>query len=144
MPVRPVARRANLSLAKAKNSADMLAVNLINAEMSLAQVLGLGADDRVRPAQEERTAITVPVSEDASIEEALEHSPELRRMESTMQMKTLEIKGFHAARLPKVNVVAQDNIFAKYNYQNYNVTFRRNNTELGVSVEIPILVGRTA
>jgi outer membrane protein TolC len=138
------ARRANLNLDKAKNSADMLTVNLIKAEMALAQVLGMGADDRVRPAQEERAAITLPVSEDASIEEALEHSPELRRLESSMQMKTLEIKGFHASRLPKVNVIAQDNIFAKYNYQNYNFSFRRNNTELGVSIEIPILVGRTA
>ena len=61
-----------------------------------------------------------------------------------MQMKTLEIKGFHAARLPKVNVIAQENIFAKYNYANYNFSFRRSNTELGVSIEMPFLVGRSS
>jgi outer membrane protein len=137
-------KRANLNVAVAQNAADRLAVNLINAEMALGQVLGLGPDDRVRPAQEERAAVVVPVSEDASIEEALEHSPELKRFESDMQAKTLEIKSYRAARLPKVNLVAQDNVFAKYNYQTYNNSFRRNNTELGVSVQVPFLVGHTA
>jgi outer membrane protein len=137
-------KRANVNVLKAKHNVDALAANLIAAETSLAQILGLPADDRVRAAQEERTPVALPVSEDASIEEALEHSPELRRLESNMQVKMLEIKGYHAARLPKVAVVAQDNIFAKYNYANYNVTFRRNNPELGVSVEIPLLVGRTS
>lgn len=137
-------RKANLSVMRAKDRVDRLSVNLINAEMALAEVLGMGPDDRVRTAAEERAAIAIPVSEDASIEEALEHSPELRRMESDMQMKTLEIKGFHAARLPKVNVVAQDNIFAKYNFTAYNVQFHRNNPVLGASITIPLLVGRTA
>ena len=137
-------KKANLSVLIARNSAERLAVNLINAETMLAQALGLGADDRVRAAQEERTAIALPISEDASIEEALEHSPDLRRLESNMQVKTLEIKGFHAARLPKVNVIAQENIFAKYNYVNYNFSFRRSNTELGVSIEMPLLVGRSS
>jgi outer membrane protein TolC len=138
-------KRANLNVLIAKHAADVLHGNLIVAETTLAQVLGLGPDDRVRAAQEERTAIALPVSEDASIEEALEHSPELRRFESNMQMKTLEIKGYHAARLPKVNLVAQDNIFAKYNYtEQLNFQFRRNNPEFGASVTIPLLVGRTA
>ena len=138
-------KRANVNVEKAKNAADVLHENLIVAEMALAQVLGLGADDRVRAAQEERAAIALPVSEDASIEEALEHSPELRRYESNMQMKMLEIKGYHAARLPKVSLVAQDNIFAKYNYTTLlNYKFRYNNPELGASVTIPLLVGKTA
>src|SRR3984957_17269864 len=112
------ARKAKLNVDRAKHQADVLHENLIVAETGLAQVLGLGPDDRVRAAEEERAAIALPVSEDASIEEALEHSPELRRLESNMEMKTLEIKGYHAARLPKV--------------------------DLGASVTIPLLIGRTA
>jgi len=139
------ARKAKLNVDRAKHQADVLHENLIVAETGLAQVLGLGPDDRVRAAEEERAAIALPVSEDASIEEALEHSPELRRLESNMEMKTLEIKGYHAARLPKVNLVAQDDVFAKYNYTaQLNYTFRYNNPELGVSVTIPLLIGRTA
>lgn len=137
-------KKANLSVLKAQNSSETLALNLINAETSLAEVLGMGPGDRVRAAQEDRASVKLPVSEDASIEEALEHSPDLRRLESSMQMKTLEIKGYHSARLPKVNVIAQENIFAKYNYNNYNNSYRRSNAELGVSIELPLLVGHTA
>jgi outer membrane protein TolC len=138
-------RKANLNVAMAKHTADLLHEDLIRAETALAQVLGLGADDRVRAAVEERAAIALPVSEEASIEEALEHSPELKRLESNMQMKTLEIKGYHAARLPKVNLVAQDEVFAKYNYTaQLNYAFRYNNPELGASVTIPLLIGHTA
>jgi outer membrane protein len=137
-------KRANLNVARAKNSVERLAVNLIEAETMLAQVLGMGPDDRVRAAAEERVALSIPVSEDASIEEALEHSPDLRRLESDMQLKTLEIKGYHAARLPKVSLIAQDNIFAKYNFPTSNFAFHRNNPELGASVTIPLLVGKTA
>ena len=138
-------RKANLNVAMAKHTADLLHEDLIRAETALAQVLGLGADDRVRAAVEERAAIALPVSEEASIEEALEHSPELKRLESNVQMKTLEIKGYHAARLPKVNLVAQDEVFAKYNYTaQLNYAFRYNNPELGASVTIPLLIGHTA
>ena len=137
-------KKANLNVLKAKNSADQLAVSLIEAETMLAQVLGMGSDDRVQPAVEEWTAIAIPVSEDASIEEALEHSPELRRLESDMQMKTLEVKSFHAARLPKVSAIAQDNIFAKYNYTDTNFAFHTNNPVLGASITVPLLVGHTA
>jgi len=137
-------QKADLQVKIAKHNVEALAVNLIDAETALAQVLGLGAGDRVRSAEEERTAIELPVSEEASIEEALEHSPELRRLESNMQVKTLEVKGFKAARMPKVNVIAQDNLFAKYNFPTSNYVFHRNNPELGVSIEVPLLVGRTA
>lgn len=137
-------KKADLNLKRAKHTVESLAVNLIDAETALAQVLGLGADDRVRAAEEERTPVVLPVSEEASIEEALEHSPELRRLESNMQMKTLEVKSFKAARLPKVSVIAQDNIFAKYNFPAGNYIFHRNNPELGVTIEVPLLVGRTA
>jgi outer membrane protein len=137
-------KRADLNVLRAKNSVDKLTVNLIEAETMLAQVLGMGPDDRVRAAAEERAAMAIPISEDASIEEALEHSPELRRLESDMEMKTLEIKSYHAARLPKVNVIAQDNIFAKYNYTDINFAFHTNNPVLGASITVPLLVGRTA
>jgi outer membrane protein TolC len=138
-------KKANLNVLRARNAVEKLSLNLINAETGLAQVLGLKPDDRARAAMEERSAIAVPVSEDASIEEALEHSPELKRLESDLQSKTLEVKSYKAARLPKVNLVAQDNVFAKFNYSSYaNYTFHRNNLELGASVQIPILVGRTA
>jgi outer membrane protein TolC len=61
-----------------------------------------------------------------------------------MQAKLLEIKSYHAERLPKVNLVAQYSLFAKYNYQDYFAKFQRNNAQVGASIEIPLLVGRAA
>ena len=137
-------KKANLAVLRAGQRVDNLAMDLMTAESSLAQALGFGADDRARVAAEERAPLAVPVSEEASIEKALEGSNELKRLESNMQAKMLEIKSYHAERLPKVNLVAQYSLFAKYNYQDYFAKFQRNNAQVGASIEIPLLVGRAA
>lgn len=142
----PIAsKRASLDVLRAKQRLDTLTQDQMNAEASLAAVLGLAADDRVRPAQEQREALTIPVSEEQSIENALGNSPELKRFESNLQAKSLEIKGYQASRLPKVNLVAQYALLGNYNnYSEYFLKFQRNNAELGASFEIPLLVGRSA
>lgn len=136
--------RARLAVMKSRLNVDLLTANVMNAETSLAQVLGLGPDDRVRAAQEERVALAMPASEEQSIEAAIENSRDLKRLESNMQTKMLEIKGFKAARLPKINLVAQYALFAQYNFQDYFQRFQRNNAQLGASFELPVLVGHAA
>ena len=135
-------RKVNLAVLRANQHVDALSLDLINAETALALALGMNPDDRVRAAVEERAAVDVPVSEEESIERALENSNELKTLESNMQSKTLEIKSYRAERFPKVNLVAQYSLFAKYNYQDYFAKFQRNNAQLGASIEIPLLVGR--
>ena len=137
-------KKADLAAKRARLNVEVLNTNLVNAETSLAQVLGLGPEDRVRAAQEDRTNLAVPASEEQSIEAAIEYSRDLKRIESNMQSKMLEIKGYKATRLPKVNLVAQYSLFAKYNYQDYFTRFQRNNGQLGASFEIPLLVGNAA
>jgi outer membrane protein len=135
-------RKVNLAVLRANQHVDALSLDLINAETALALALGMNPDDRVRAAVEERAAVDVPVSEEESIERALENSNELKNLESNMQSKTLEIRSYRAERFPKVNLVAQYSLFAKYNYQNYFQHFQSNNAQLGVSVEVPLLIGR--
>lgn len=137
-------KKANLAVLRATQHADGLAEDLLTAESNLAAALGFGPGDLARPATEERAPLVVPVSEEASIEKALEGSNELKRLQSNIQAKTLEVKSYHAERLPKVNLVAQYALFAKYNYQDYFTKFQRNNAQVGASVEIPLIVGRTA
>ncbi len=137
-------KKANLAVLRAGQRVDNLAMDLTTAESSLAQVLGFGPDDRVRVAAEERAPLVVPVSEEASIEKALEGSNELKRLQSNMQAKMLEVKSYHAQRLPRVNLVAQYSLFAKYTYQDYFAKFQYNNAQLGASFEIPLLVGRAS
>lgn len=137
-------KKADLAIRRAKNAAETLAIDLINAELSLALVLGMKPDDRIHAAPEERPALTLPLSEEQSIEEAIDNNRDLKRVESNMQAKRLEIKGYQSMRLPKVSLIAQYELFSKYYYQNYYSNFQRNSGQIGASIEMPLLIGRSA
>jgi outer membrane protein TolC len=137
------AHKADLAVRRARNNVETYTLDLLNAETSLAVVLGMKPDDRVRASADDRGPLALPVSEDRSIEEAIDNNRDLKRLESNMQAKMLEIKGYKAMRLPKVNVVAQYELFGKYYYQNFYSTFQRNNAQLGASFEMPVLIGRS-
>ena len=135
-------KRAALNLARARQIADALDADRETAETTLAIVLGFGADDRVQPAAEERAAVPLPPSEEAAVENALQSSKELRRLESQIAAKGLEGRSAKAARLPHADLVAQYGLFATFNhYQNYFLKYQRNNAELGVSFVLPLLLG---
>lgn len=138
------AKKANHAVTGARRITDGFELDLIQAETSLAVALGMKPDDRVRAAQQERPALAMPVSEQASIDQALENSLELKRLESNMQAKELEIKGYKAERLPKVRLVAQYELLAKYSYQDFFSSFQRNAAQLGASIEVPVLMGRSS
>lgn len=136
-------KKANLAALRANQHVEALSLDLLNAEGSLALALGLGPEDRVRAATEQRAPLAVGESEEASIEAALASSKELKTLESNMQAKFLEIKGYQAERLPKINLVAQYSLFAKYAYQAYFTQFQRNNAQLGMSIEVPLILGQS-
>jgi outer membrane protein len=137
--------KAKFAVLKARQAMNSLGDDVTNAETSLALALGLTAADRVHPAEEERPALEIPASEAAAIEAVLENSPELKRLESNLQAKTLEIKGYKAQRSPRVDLVAQYSLLAGYNnFQQYFTRFQHNNFELGASFQIPVLAGHAA
>ncbi len=137
-------KRADLAVQRAKLNVETLTEDLANAESSLAMVLGLAPGDRVHAAAEERAAIAVPASADQSIEAAIEANKDIRRLESNMQAKMLDIKSYKAQRLPKVSLIAQYELFAKYYYQDYYPVFHRNSAQFGASFDIPLLAGKSA
>ncbi|HTS75783.1 MAG TPA: TolC family protein [Bryobacteraceae bacterium] len=136
--------RASVALSKAKLTVATLEDSLADAEESLAMLLGMAPGDRVSAAQEERPAFEIPASEPQAIAAAIESSKEIRRMESSMQAKMLDTKSYRAQRLPKVDLIAQDEVFAKYYYQDYYTKFQRNSAQFGASIEVPLWVGRSA
>ncbi|HEV8147231.1 MAG TPA: TolC family protein, partial [Bryobacteraceae bacterium] len=99
--------KAKFASASAQQRVDTLALDLLNAETMLALVLGMSPEDRVKAAAEERTPLAADLSEVQAIETALENSREIRRLESNLQLKTLEVKQYSAARYPKIDLVAQ-------------------------------------
>jgi outer membrane protein len=137
-------RRAALSVRKAQQSVTDLTTDLMNAEMTLALVLGFDADDRVRPDIEQSLMPELP-AEERAIEDALDGSRELKKLESNLQIKLLEVKEHKAERLPKVNAVAQYALLARYNnYDKFFASFQRHNWQLGASFEFPLLAGRSS
>ncbi len=139
------ASKANLAVKKIQHQMNLLGDDVTNAETALALALGLTASDRVRPAEENRSTFETPASEDAAVEAVLENNPELKRLESNLQAKRLEINSYKAKRWPTVDLVAQYSLLAGYNhFQQYFTRFQHNNLEFGASFAIPVLAGHAA
>jgi outer membrane protein TolC len=135
-------KQALLPVARARQRVQILESDRTGAESSLAVVLGFEEDDLVRPVEETRKPIEVPATEEAAVKRALQSSRELRKLESDLLAEGLDIKAQKAARLPRVDLVAQYGLFARFNnYDDYFRTFQRHNGLLGVSLRIPVLLG---
>ena len=138
-------KKANLGVLRARQRVEALGLDALTAESSLAEVLGLGIDDRVRADPDETLRFATPESEDGAIARALQENPELKRLNSNLQAKLLEVKSYQAQRLPKIDLVAQYSLLAKYNnFDQYFTKFQHNNIELGASVTVPLLAGRAS
>ncbi|MCU1326067.1 MAG: outer rane efflux protein [Bryobacterales bacterium] len=139
----PVANsEANVNRLRARQRVVGLEADRDYSERSLAAALGYAATDSVRPAEGEREVVAIPDTEQAAMAAALAGSKELRRLESSYQASSLEMKANRAQRLPKVDLVAQYALLAKYShYDEYFNKFQRHNWQLGASIQIPILAG---
>ena len=138
-------RKAGLAVREAAHTVATLEKSAASTERSLAEALGLAPGDQVRAAPEEFPTLEAPLSQPDAIASALSSSPEIRKLESDLQAKTLEIKSYKANRLPKADLVAQYAFLAKFNnYTEYFQRFQYNNAELGASFSIPLLTGRSA
>ena len=137
--------KADLKVLQAQQRQAELTDGIADTETALAQVLGFNPGDRVQPAQEDRRVTGQIDSEESAIQQALDGSREIRRLESNLQAKNLEVKSYKAERLPKIDLVAQYSLLSKFNnYEKFFGAFQRHNVELGASFTIPILVGRSS
>ncbi len=141
------ARKASLAEQEAAQRMAMLSRDVAAAERSLGMALGLAPGEQVHAAQDQFPALDLPVSQEDAIAAALDSSPELKKLESDLQAKTLEVKSYKAYRLPKVDLVAQYALLAQVgnNFTN-NICgrFQSNNIELGASFSIPIVAGSSS
>lgn len=139
----PIAsERAAINVLTARNLAERFGAAQANTEILLAQMLGYPAGDQVRPALEDRAALVAPPAEEETIAAALAASTELRRLESNLNAKLLEVKSYEAARLPKINLISQYSLLARFNnFDKFYPRFQRNNFQIGASIEIPVFTG---
>lgn len=138
-------RKAALETAKTRQRAQAYESERDILQSNLAAVLGFAPGDRVEPASGERPLPELPQTQEAALEQAWKQSKELRRIESNIAAKDLEAKSIRAQRLPKLDLVAQYGLFAKFNnYEDYFNRFQRNNGQIGVSIQVPLLLGPAA
>ena len=136
------ARRATLELERARYRRQALEGERILVESTLAEVLGFEAGDRVQAAQEERRPPQAPSSEEEAVQAALASSQEIRQLESKLLAKGLDIRAERAARLPRLDLVAQYALLGRFNnYEDFFRKFQRHNGQLGVSIQIPLWTG---
>ena len=132
-------KQAAFTVARARQITESLETDQANAETSLAIVVGMSAGDRVHPAAEERPAPPLPASEEVAIQSTLDSSKDLRKLQSQIAAKGLEMRGEKAARLPRADLIAQYGLFSNINnFDQYFRKFQRNNGQIGVSFQLPV------
>ena len=135
-------KQAAYNLARVRALAASLEDDQAASETGLALALGFSAEDRVRPVEEQRPAPALPESEAAAIAAAQRSSNDLRRLESQIAAKQIEIRAARADRLPRADLVAQYSMLARFNnYAEFFQKFQRNNGQIGVSLQLPLLMG---
>ena len=135
-------KRAIVELKRSEQRLESIQSDEDGAERSLAVALGYTAEDHVQTSGEEISAGPLPESEQIALASALDSNKDLRRLESALVAKGLEIKGDKAQRLPHVDLVAQYALFSRFNHlDEYFLRFQKNNEELGLAFSVPLLPG---
>jgi len=132
-------KQAELAVARAEQLIGNLEDSQADAETSLALALGFPALDQVHPVDQDRAAPATPLTEEEAIQSAMNSHPAIRQLQSQLMSKELERHGELAARLPRVDLVAQYGMLARFNnYDEFFRKFQRNNVQLGVSFQLPV------
>jgi outer membrane protein len=139
----PLAEKTSAaSLARARQSAELLDDDAASSETALAMALGFSAEDRVHPVAEPRPTAPLPKSAEDAVAAALNANKDLRRLESQIAAKEIEKRGVKAQRLPRVDLVAQYSLLAKFNnYAEFFSKFQQNNEQIGMSFQVPLAAG---
>ncbi|MFN0102010.1 MAG: TolC family protein [Bryobacteraceae bacterium] len=133
-------RRAALRILQAKQRELRLETAQSDAEAQLGLLLGMADGDLARPAETETPIRIAVTSEGDAVVAALQNNKEIRRLESVVVAKGFERKSHEAARLPRLDLVAQYGLFSKFNnYDKFFNRFQRHNGQFGVSIQIPLL-----
>ena len=135
--------RARLATARVRVRLTDLRAHAKLLEETLRSDLALGDDMRIVPVESELpAAAALPATEDAAVETSLAASKEIKRLESLVQARRYGLQAERSGRWPRVDLVAQYALFSRFNnYEDFFRTFKRNNAQLGMSFQLPILAG---
>lgn len=132
-------KRAAVNLARARQRAAALDNARRAQAQALALVLGLAPAQDLLPAIEARPEPLLPESEETAVRAALDGHPEIRRLETEIRARGMERRMHKAARQPKVDLLAQYGLLARFNnYDQFFNRFQRHNVQFGAAFAIPL------
>lgn len=129
---RLAAARVRLRLAEAEGSADVL-------RQHLAKLTGLtGAG--IQTVDDSMPALPTVAQDEDLVGNAEKNSPVVQAAAERARAQYLRADAEHKAKWPTVDFAAQYAILAEYNnYQDFFVTFQRNNATVGVAIRFPFM-----
>jgi outer membrane protein len=132
-------KRAAVNAARARQRAAALQSARRAFAQSLALVLGLEPSQDLIPAAEPRPEPRLPESEEDAVRSALAQHPEIARLEASIRARGQEARAHRAARQPKIDLLAQYGLLAKFNnYDEFFNRFQRHNFQIGAAFTIPL------
>ncbi len=136
--------RQQIERARAEQQAADLSAQMELLEATLRRDLNLEENVRLMPSPTNlANALPLPESKVQSRERAAANSPELKRLQANLLAKGFEMDAAKGARLPRVDLVAQYSLLARFNnYDQFFNDFQRHNFQLGMSFEIPLFTGK--
>ena len=139
-------RRARLDAAKADRAMETEQAQVRVFEATLRHELGLGRESRLEPAPSDFVQIAkLPQNPSAARALALEHNPELKKIDADLRANGYALRAEKGSLFPKVDLVAQYSLLGRFNnYEDFFNKFQRHNGQFGMSVQIPVFGRRQA
>ncbi len=136
--------RARLDTARAQERVRATEAQFGLLEADLRRRLDLGADVRLRPVTAESLGpLDLPETQTETRRRAVEDHPDLAALDAQLRSKGFQQKAAAGDRYPKLDLVAQYVLLAKFNnYDEFFNRFQRHNWQTGISFQVPLFAGK--
>ncbi len=136
--------RARLDSARAAERLRAAQARFDLLEADLRRRLDLGPDVRLRPAADDSLQpVDLPGDRAEAQRRAVENHPDIAALKARIRSKGFQEKAAGGGRYPKLDLVAQYALLAKFNnYDEFFNRFQRHNWQAGISFQAPLFAGK--
>jgi len=136
-------RRASLDVASAEQQLSLAVRRREVFQFALIKQLGLDPDIPLTPMPDDSKKAELPDNAQSSTARAIANSPVLKGLDANIRAKQTAIKVEKGARYPRLDLVAQYSLLAKFNnFEEYFNRFQRHNSQAGVALRVPLFTGK--
>ncbi len=142
VPLTLAGARLETARARERHAAARSRARLLEAE--LGHALAMDPSVRLVPAGLDAQSAARLEAAASSKARDLDAHPEVAALAAQLTAAQLRVEEARAERLPKLDIVAQYAVLARFNnYDDYFRRFQRHNLQAGVAVRVPLFAGRT-